>query len=167
MVSDKPEKNGDQPVVNQPDNPLAAKVERHLGESPESVIARGEAAIAAEAENYFNRLRSDIVALQSAIAEVLAETDGKQMAADRVYALLHNTKGQARGFGYGLVTQICGLACTILQQHRSPDQNVFRAVHAHIQALSIVIEHNLGGDGGELGQKMVGRLEALAAVTGR
>ena len=156
MVSDKPEKNGDQPVVIQPDSPLAAKVERRVDEGPESMIARGEAAIAAEAENYFNRLRSDIAALQSAIAEVLAEADGKQMAADRVYALLHNTKGQARGFGYGLVTQICALACTILQQHRRPDENVFRAVHAHIQALSIVIEHNLGGDGASWVKRWLG-----------
>jgi hypothetical protein len=152
---------------NHPVPSLGAKVERHAEEGHEDAIARGEAAIMAEAENYFIRLRTDIATLQSAIAEVLAETDGKKMAADRVYALLHNTKGQARGFGYGLVTQICALACSILQQNRSPDAGVFRVVHVHIQALSIVIEHNLGGDGGELGQKMVGRLEALGAATGR
>ncbi len=47
-----------------------------------------------------------------------------------------------------------------------PDEGTWRAVKAHIDALTIVINYNFPGDGGALGQRMVEELRGLAKAAG-
>jgi hypothetical protein len=117
-------------------------------------------------DDHSERLRTDLRKLQTSINTAVASAPVEQVAVDRIYALLHNTKVQGEAFESNLVCNICALACGILQRTRSPDQGTWRIVKAHIDALAIVIEHNVAGDGGPLGQRMVEELKGLARAAG-
>jgi hypothetical protein len=90
----------------------------------------------------------------------------EQKTVDRIYALLHNTKVQGETAQSSLVSNICSLACGILQRSRAPDSGTLRVVKAHVDALAIVVEHQVSGDGGELGQRMVEQLRGLGQAVG-
>jgi len=47
-----------------------------------------------------------------------------------------------------------------------PDEGTWRAVKAHIDALTIVVNYNFPGDGGALGQRMVEELRGSAKAAG-
>jgi hypothetical protein len=113
-------------------------------------------------EIYIKQLRKDLCELQERVGKTLADEIPDSAEIDGIYALLHNTKNTAEDVGYGLVTQICSLACGILQRSRDADEPCLRAVKAHIDALAIIAEHDLEGDGGTLGHEMVCQLEGLA-----
>ena len=90
----------------------------------------------------------------------------EQAMLDRIYALLHNSKVHGEELNFTLVSNICSLACGILQRTRTPDDGTWRAVKAHIDALTIVLDYNVSGDGGALGQRMVEELRGLAKAVG-
>jgi len=69
---------------------------------------------------------------------------------------------QGEKLQFSLVSNTCSLACGILQRTRVPDEGTWRAVKAHIDVLSIIVEHDVSGDGGALGQRMVEELRGLA-----
>jgi HPt (histidine-containing phosphotransfer) domain-containing protein len=161
-----PDGNGGKIVeVITPTSTLADKIQRNEGESAEPLFAAAEATIDRQATDYLGRLRSDLTEVKSAIDIALSSDDQRDAAVDRLFALIHNMKGQATTFGYPLVSQIGALTCSILQRSPPADEARLRIVKAHIDALSIVIEHNLAGNGGELGTKLVERLEGLSAAS--
>ncbi|MEE8333605.1 MAG: Hpt domain-containing protein [Alphaproteobacteria bacterium] len=162
-----PDGNGDKIVeVITPTSSLADKIQRNEGESAEPLFEAAEATIDSQATDYLARLRSDLTEVKSAIDIALGNDDRRDAAVDRLFALIHNMKGQGMTFGYPLVSQIGALVCSILQHSPPADEARLRIVKAHIDALSIVIEHNLAGSGGELGNKLVERLEGLSAAAG-
>ena len=118
------------------------------------------------AEEYPERLRADMRKLQASINTAVASAPVEQAAIDRIYALLYNTKVQGEVVRAVLVSSICAQACGILKRSRSPDQGTWRVVKAHIDALAIVIEYDVAGDGGPLGQRMVEELRGLARAVG-
>ncbi len=149
-----------------PTSTLADKIQRREGEGAEALFEAAGAAIESQAADYLGRLRSDLAEVKSAI-DIALGTDGRRAAAvDRLFALIHNMKGQGTTFSYPLVSQIGALTCSILQRSPPADEARLRIVKAHIDALSIVIEHNLAGNGGALGTKLVERLEGLSAASG-
>ena len=113
-----------------------------------------------------DRLRKDLQSLQTAIDLVVESPTVEQATIDRIYALLHNSKVQGEELHFNLVSNICSLACGILQRTRTPDKGTWRAVKAHIDALTIVVGYNVSGDGGALGQRMVEELRGLAKAVG-
>jgi len=154
---------GDEPEIVVPDNALAGKVGRREGEAPDAGFRAAAAAIDEQAIDFIGRVRSDIEEVRCAL-DIASGNDGRREAAiDRVFALVHNMKGQGTTFGYPLVSQIGALVCSMLQRGQPVDDARLRVVKAHIDALDLVIEHNLVGTGGPLGTKLVDRLEKLAA----
>lgn len=117
-------------------------------------------------DSFTERLQSDLKSLQSMINSAIASGLADQNVIDRIYALLHNTKVQGETARFPLVSNICGLACGILQRTKTPDDATWRAVKAHVDALAIIVQHNVEGDGGELGQRMVDELRELGQAVG-
>ena len=119
-----------------------------------------------EMSQLLDRLRKDLQLLQTAIDSVVGSPTVEQATIDRVYALLHNSKVQGEELHSNLVSNICSLACGILQRTRTPDDGTWRAVKVHIDALAIVVDYDVSGDGGALGQRMVEELRGLAKAVG-
>ncbi len=119
-----------------------------------------------ENEIYSQRLRADLASLRKTIDVALDAAQVEQATVDRIYALMHNTKAQGEDASSSLVSSICSLACGILRRTKNPDDGTLRVVKAHIDALTIIIEHDVAGDGGPLGQRMVEELRGLAQAVG-
>lgn len=122
--------------------------------------------MSANVEDYPERLRADLKMLQASIEAAVASGPVERADADRIYGLLYNTRVQGEVACAGLVSGICAQACGILKRNRCPDRETWRVVKAHIDALAIVIEHNVAGDGGPLEQRMVAELKGLARAVG-
>jgi hypothetical protein len=114
--------------------------------------------------DYVERLRSDLARMRETLDRLLNTPIDRAPQIDRLYALLHNIRGPAQSANHEIVTRICTLACGILQRHREPDDSILRAVKAHVEALDIIVAHDLPKDGGALSQQMVTQLESLAAA---
>ena len=113
-----------------------------------------------------SRLCVNLESMQKAIDAAIEATRIDQATLDRVYALLYNTKVQGENASSSLVSSICSMACGILQRTRSADEGTLRVIKAHVDALAIIVEHDVAGDGGPLGQRMVAELRGLGQAMG-
>ena len=84
----------------------------------------------------------------------------------RMAELVHVLKGQGSSFGFPLVTQIGTSCMRLLKGRESVDAPVAGLIAAHIDALDVVIEKSIQGDGGEFGAALTQRLEALVTKLG-
>jgi hypothetical protein len=92
--------------------------------------------------------------------------DKRAESLDRIYGIAHDLKGQGSSFGYQLITGVAGLLCQFLKGQRVNDAQGLRVAAAHVEALGIVMEHKIAGDGGKLGTAMVERLQKLVGAAG-
>ncbi len=70
-------------------------------------------------------------------------------------------KGQGASFGYELVSTIGSSFCDFLRGREAVSDDAMLIIKAHMDALMVVFEHNLKGDGGELGLSLADRLRGL------
>lgn len=69
-----------------------------------------------------------------------------------IFRVAHDLKGQGSTFGHELVTRIAGSLCILIRNGDAGEEPSFvkRAV-AHCQALRVVLDKDIRGDGGETG----------------
>jgi hypothetical protein len=77
---------------------------------------------------------------------------------------MHNIKGQGASFGYPLVTRIGQSLCRLVAPGRALDEAGLKLAQAHLDALKLVLEKQIAGKGGEVGDKLAARLESLTAA---
>ena len=102
--------------------------------------------------------------MRTALHEAVTQAEKRAEALDRVYTIAHDLKGQGSSFGYPLITKVGALLCQYIKARRANDAQGLRIVAAHIEALGLIVEHKIGGDGGKLGTEMTGRLEKLVGT---
>lgn len=121
-----------------------------------SRIAAAEAALAALADTYFEAAQEPIARLNA-----LARGTLTRAAADEIYRIAHDFKGQGATFGYDLLTQIGASLCARMKAHGSNDPATLAPVIArHADAFAAVgASAGLKGTGGAEGQRI---LKALA-----
>jgi len=84
----------------------------------------------------------------------------------RLRELVHNVKGQGSAFGYQLMTRIGESLSALLRGGASADAerleaHRLRLISAHVTALGTVLERDIAGSGGPLGEALVHRLSGL------
>lgn len=129
----------------------------------ESLIAQAEAAVEALRDTYRLQLSADVAELE-AIWSRFEEGASVEETLEALHAVAHNIKGQGGSFGYDLVTDIGASFCDYLRSAERHSPEELNIVHMHIRMLKTVSEHDISGDGGETGQRIV---EKLKALTGR
>lgn len=127
--------------------------------SYDEMIAQAEAAIAGLRGAYRVQLTEDVVTL----GEIWAKLDPKLPDAtlDEVHSLAHNIKGQGGSFGYDLVTSIGASLCDYLRSGHRVSPKELDIVQAHIRLLKLVSDNDITGTGGEMGQRIIDKLQAL------
>jgi two-component system chemotaxis response regulator CheY len=127
------------------------------------------------AEHYRARLADDLRDLDDALVAMGTTATGATatwaVAADRgsgwarIDRILHNIKGQAGSFGYGLITavaalgqemtrRLCGNTQLIYHHH----DEVHRCVTALVQATRLILQNELRGDGDQVGARLLEKL---------
>jgi two-component system chemotaxis response regulator CheY len=126
-------------------------------------------------ERYRSKLADDLLLLESALAGMQQPDEGDSAgwaaAAERAssWALvdrtMHNIKGQAGTFDFGLITSIAALGQELTRPmggniklvHRH-HEDVQRSVVALVQAMRLVLQNGIRGDGGSIGERLLEKL---------
>ncbi len=154
----------DAEIIEAP-NPMRDKVRVSDGGDISDLVQAAEQAIAEQARDYLDYVEQDHSALCAALDGGMGDPARRSDALIRIFGLVHNMKGQGKSFGYDMITMIAASLCEFL--HKDDGDTADRAmqvVKAHIDAIGVVVEHRLEGDGGPLGRKLVQRLKGIVAA---
>jgi two-component system chemotaxis response regulator CheY len=135
------------------------------------------AEVARLADQYRAKLVNDLRDLDDALASMQRSKINPganwTIAAERestwalVGRIMHNIKGQAGSFDYGLVTSVAALGQDLVRGLTRNTQLVFhhhdevhRCIVALVQAMRLILQNEIRGDGGQVGERLVAKLLA-------
>jgi chemotaxis protein histidine kinase CheA len=85
--------------------------------------------------------------------------------ADELYRVFHDLQGQAGLFGYALLANIGRKFCTYWRGVKGEfTLDRLPVVRAHLVALKFVLDRKLDGSGGNAGQAIIAKLDALTGA---
>lgn len=131
------------------------------GPSMADTLARAEEATTLLKQNYTVWAREDVEKGQRHLDDASGDPARARVHLDGLYAVMHNVKGQGSSFGYPLVTRVAQSLCKLLGAKHDAGEPMMRVAQAHLDALKLVLEQKIEGSGGETGEKLAGKLEAL------
>ena len=131
------------------------------GTSMADTLARAEEATTLLKQNYTSWAREDIEKGQRHLDDAAGDPARARIHLDGLFAIMHNVKGQGASFGYPLVTRIAQSLCKLLGAKHDAGEPMMRIAQAHVDALKLVLDQKIEGPGGETGEKLAGKLEAL------
>ncbi len=149
MASDDPE------IINPPTS-LKNKVrEGGPGAVDLETLERAENVIAGMTDNYIEWVQEDLQKLDVAYKALAESPEPRNEAADAVFQISHDIKGQGGSFGYDLMTVIGNELCRLIERSDHIGQPETDAIKVHIDAMKLVIQNKMRGDGGPNGQALV------------
>ena len=143
---------------------LRAKVVKVPAADPDAIFAAVDKTIAGQADGFLVHVRGELGAMRAALHQAVTTADKRAESLERVYTIAHDLKGQGSSFGYQLITGIAALLCQFLRGQRANDAQGLRIAAAHVEALGVVMDHRIVGDGGKAGAAMVERLRKLVGA---
>lgn len=120
------------------------------------------------AERYQAKLAADIATVQDVLSTLPYRERDRPAAWVSLERTLHNIKGQAGTFDYGLVTELARRAHDLLRQARAHPEpaarrhaDIARAVGSVATAMQRVAANRMHGDGGEAGLRLLAKLDGF------
>ncbi len=148
-------------IINPP-NTLKSKVrEGGPGAVDMATLERAEAAIAGMTDSYLEWVLEDLKKLDAAFVNLKAASGERKAEADAVFQVAHDIKGQGGSFGYDLMTVVGNELCRLLEKVPSIGNPEVEAVRVHIEAMKLIIQNKMKGDGGPAGQALVGGIRKV------
>jgi hypothetical protein len=147
------------------DEPKRGEPAADIGYNPlKETLARAEEATTALRANYTQWARIDVDQAQALLDAAKGDPERRRAHLDLAYAAMHNIKGQGASFGYPLVTRIGQSLCRFIAPGRALDEAGLKVAQAHLDALKLVLDKQIAGKGGEVGDKLAARLESLTTA---
>jgi hypothetical protein len=89
----------------------------------------------------------------------------RAVALRQIFEGAHDIKGQGASFGYPLLSRIGQSLCRVGHgaSYESFSADALKVVGAHLEAMKIILEKEIRGDGGALGARLADKLEAMPA----
>jgi hypothetical protein len=136
-----------------------------------AAVKRAQDAVAELSADYRSWALADLTRAEAALAEASADPARAETPLQRLYGIAHDMKGQGGSFGFPLVTQIGQSLCRLLHGRATgtreiglpADEADLALIEIHLKALRLVLEKTIRGEGGEIGQRLVQRLQTVAA----
>ena len=126
-------------------------------------VAEAEAAIAYLNKQFPDRGLKELTEAENAFTEFCDPANlDHQHSFSRFRTLIHNMKGQGGSFGYPLITAVCSSVYPLIQPELRQSPAQIALVKTHLDALRLILQRRIAGDGGEIGAALVTRLEGLA-----
>ncbi len=110
---------------------------------------------------YLKGAEDDVCRLQDLLTQLQDDAARWAECVAHMRETVHNVKGQGSSFGYPLMTRVGDSLSRLLKGLEGPDQSGLKLIAAHINTLRAVMDNDIKGGGGELGEKLAGRLEGL------
>jgi len=145
----------DMEIINPP-NTLKSKVrEGGPGAVDLATLERAENVIAQMADSYLEWVQEDLVRMDSAYKALAAAAPPRKKESEQVFQIAHDIKGQGGSFGYDLMTVIANELCRLIERQDDFGDAEVQAIKVHIDAMKLVIQNLMKGDGGANGQALV------------
>ena len=112
-------------------------------------------------KQYVDWTQADITKLKNALkmAQTLTGKDLDAFIRSDLYPTLHDIKGQGTTFGYPLMTALGTHACAIVKENQNLTATHLAQIAQDISDMHLVLEHQLTGSGGTIGEKITERLQ--------
>ncbi len=137
------------------------------GSSEEDVpdaVRDAAAAVAALADSFLEWIGEDIARAKQALATAKDKPGDNHAEIRAIFEVVHNVKGQGGSFGDDLLTSIGGSLCSYLRvETASASEKQLKVIAAHFAAMDFVLEKNIQGKGGEIGDQQTGKVARLVA----
>ncbi len=131
-------------------------------ELDEVALARAETVVRSMRGDYLVWAQDEIHAIEKLYRKVCATPVNRGAIIMEIANVAHNVKGNGSTFGYDLMTAIGGSLSTFCRaiggSHAEVGNARLEVVRVHIDAMKMVIDRRLEGDGGETGADMVAML---------
>ena len=152
-----------QAKVIKPPNTLSKKVTiGGPGAVDAAALERAETVISNLAGDYVNWAKEDIKRLESVFTGMKAGSGDADQAAQEIFQISHDIKGQGGSFDYPLMTIIGGQLCAFIDKRtKAVDAGAIEVIGQHINAVQLVIAQALTGDGGAIGNQLLDGLEKV------
>jgi hypothetical protein len=124
-------------------------------------LRRAEAAVARLAETYIEWAQNDVVAMRAALDAARTDPDRIEDHLISLHGVAHNVKGQGGSFGFPLITRVGQSLCRLVRGRTQMSTIELAIASAHVDAIALLLDKRVSGDGGETGQILAARLEAL------
>ncbi len=144
-----------------------ASLRDKVGIVPDGVpdpVEMADRAIEEQGKTYLERARDELAALRDAFDSGMDNPAGRADALCRMFTAAHDMKGQGRSFGYDMITSIASSLCVLLRDRTEMEDAGMKVVKVHVDALGVVFDHDLKGDGGEQGRMLLDRLSGLVTT---
>lgn len=158
--------NDDMEFIHPPSH-LKSKVSVSDKGIDNAALARAEAVIAGLQSNYLQWVEEDLTNLQAAYERASNDPQNRRVHISEIFRIAHDVKGQGGSFGYQLVTVIATYLCRIVEKIENPGPKQMNVIKVHIDALRLVINKRMEGDGGPAGAGLIQGLEAVIAEISR
>jgi hypothetical protein len=145
-------------------NRLSERAARPGGLTPEEMVRAGLAAIAKYAARYQEVRRKDLDELRAVFARLSYAPLSNVKLLDGIRRKADDLKSHATTFGYPIVTAVASSLSMLAERLATADACTplaLEALETHVRALTLLIEKNITGDGGELGGELIAGLKGV------
>jgi hypothetical protein len=158
-VNNAPNNKGTYQIITPP-NALKARVGGGLGVDRQLAEKAGTAVDILQAD-FLSRVAAAIgeIAARMTITERSEDDDADHAAG--IFRISQDLQIQGAAFDYPLVSDICASLCSCVESFDAPADTAGELVRAHTDALQLVIDHAIEGDGGYAGLDLVESLTKL------
>jgi hypothetical protein len=138
------------------------------------LIDNAELIIRNSTNEYFESVNQELARLQRRYEEASQDPESRPLQIEEIHALSQSIAGQGTSFGYPLLTGIATQLCHFIEDHVFPVAGTrgvtdpeLDVVKVHNEAMRLVVQQKMAGDGGPVGQKLLGGLGlVIKKVTG-
>jgi len=157
-------------------SPKQANRSRYDAETQAALVA-ADNLLADMSQEFSEEARQQIETIQVAIrAHDLQGADdySRRLHVQEVYQASHELRGQAGTFGFELLSELCDSLCILLELEKNLDTagkpsapinaGVWDAIVHHANAVTVIVENELKGDGGPKGRELSAEVARLRKV---
>jgi hypothetical protein len=139
-----------------------------------SVLDQAEASIRRCSEDFFVSIAEDLAKMQKRYEAAMLDPESRPIQIEEIHAIGQSLAGQGSSFNYPLVTALASQLCHYIEDHVFPLAGVrgvtdseMEIVKVHMEAMRLIVQQKMEGDGGATGQKIVTGLGlVIKKVTG-
>lgn len=128
--------------------------------SDEQMFSAADDIIKKLAVEFVQRLPRELLKIDEALADLETAPDDKARF-NAFFCLVHDLKGMAGTFDYMLLTVIGNDLCRFIEHADQLTLRHMKVVRFHVEALNIVAQKRMLGDGGAHGKRIVDTLHLM------
>ena len=122
-------------------------------------IDAAERQIVAAKFDYEEAVGEDLTKLHSTYEKALREPDNRTQHIQALYGIVQTVKGQGSSFGYPLISAIGSQLARFLEDRGDDVSDAqMEVVKVHVEAIRLVMQQKMEGEGGPIGKKIIGGL---------